>query len=97
MKKKNKNDLIQEIASELMIDETGVRTIINLFLELVKHYFINGWVISIKGFCVFDRKEVKPRVYQDFSEGGMKMAKTRILPKARFSNVIIEKIKNGGD
>lgn len=97
MFKKNKNDLIKEISDGYDIDEAVVRTVINSFVNRIRIYMINGVLVSIKGFCTFTTKEVKARAYRSFDSDDLREVRSRRLPKAKFSNIIAEKIKEKGD
>ena len=89
----NKNNLVSEIATETGLDESCVRSVINIFVEKIKSYLVKRITVSIKGFCTFSVKSVKARKFNDFEQKSSRIVGARDLPKAKFSNTFIDEIK----
>jgi nucleoid DNA-binding protein len=92
--KYNKNNIIEEIAAETGFTQREVKLIINLFIEKIKQAMLSGQKVLLKGFITFSVRVAKPRKINDFKvEGNRLRVDKRTLPKAKFSDSFVQKVK----
>lgn len=92
----NKNDLIREVAINTGASIRQTEDTINAFLQLMQEKMLAGEVINIKGFFGMKSRRAKSKVIRDFEAGTQKQSGERTLPKCKFSETFVQKIKSKG-
>jgi DNA-binding protein HU-beta len=92
--KQNKNALIIEISDETGFSRKDVSIIINLFIKKIMKAMLDGEKVLLKGFATFMIRLAKPRRANDFQNEGCRIkVGARNLPKVKFSDSFVKKIK----
>ena len=92
--KKNKNDIIVEIANETNMSKKDVKNVINLFIHKIKSTLLENGKVLIKGLGTFDVKVAKARKVNDFRQEDSRLkVGERYLPKFKYSKPFIKEVK----
>jgi len=79
--------------SDKNIDSEDIKFIIDLFLNEIKQNIVDGNKIMLWKFGTFELKEFKERKAKDVNSGRIVIRPKKKLPKFKFSNTFLKKIK----
>ena len=57
----NKTELIKEIATQTILTQKDITTVLDVFQSVVKDTVANGDKVSLTGFLTFDKKHVEAK------------------------------------
>lgn len=91
--KVNKNDVIKEVAEELQLPVSTVKTIVNSVISSIENHIVAGNEVSIKGLVHFYHKKFGQKEVHDFATDQRVKMEPRTLPISEISRAIIDKYR----
>lgn len=90
-----KADIVTEIASRTGVDKAVIRVIIEAWMQIIKESLIQGFVVQLRGFGSFFRKQRASKKARNISKNITIVVPAHEVPAYKPSKDFVNEIKNG--